>query len=84
MQTIGNALDKTLKLRGVTYTKDGKEGIGVIAQEVKEILPQVVLENTDDQKTLSVAYGNMVGVLIEAIKELNAKVENLQNQLANK
>jgi hypothetical protein len=84
VQTIENALNKTLQLRGVTFDKDGKHSLGVIAQEVREILPEVVLEAADEAKTLSVAYGNMVGVLIEAIKELNAKVEDLQNQLANK
>ena len=84
VKTIQNALDTTLKLRGVTFEKGGEAGIGVIAQEVREILPEVVLETNDENKTLSVAYGNIVGVLIEAIKELNAKVEDLQNQLANK
>jgi Chaperone of endosialidase len=84
VQTIENSLDKTLKLRGVSYERDGKKNIGVIAQEIREILPEVVYENDDEQKTLSVSYGNVVGLLIEAIKELNAKVEDLQNQLANK
>lgn len=84
IKTIENALDTTLKLRGVTFQKDGQDGIGVIAQEIKEVLPELVVEANDEQKTLSVAYGNIVGVLIEAIKELNAKVEDLQNQLANK
>ena len=84
VKTIQNALDTTLKLRGVTFEKGGDAGIGVIAQEVREVLPEVVLEANDEAKTLSVAYGNIVGVLIEAIKELNAKVEDLQNQLANK
>ena len=84
VQTIENSLDKTLKLRGVSYERDGKKNIGVIAQEIREILPEVVHEADDEQKTLSVSYGNVVGLLIEAIKELNAKVEDLQNQLANK
>ena len=84
VQTIEFPLQKTLKLRGVSYERDGKKNIGVIAQEIREILPEVVHEGNDEQKTLSVSYGNIVGVLIEAIKELNAKVEDLQNQLANK
>jgi hypothetical protein len=84
IQTIENSLDKTLKLRGVSYERDGKKNIGVIAQEIREILPEVVHEADDEEKTLSVSYGNVVGLLIEAIKELNAKIEDLQNQLVNK
>lgn len=82
VKQIENALLKTLSLRGVTYTKDGQEGIGVIAQETEQVLPQVVFDNPDGFK--SVAYGNIVGVLIEAIRELNQKVEELQAQLDNK
>ena len=78
VKTIENALDKTLKLRGVTYEKDGANGIGVIAQEIREVLPEVVVEGTDDDKTLSVAYGNVVGLLIEAIKELKAEIDELK------
>jgi len=78
VKTIENALDKTMKLRGVTFDKDGKAGIGVIAQEIREVLPEVVVEAKDDDKTLSVAYGNVVGLLIEAIKELKAEIEELK------
>jgi hypothetical protein len=74
--TIKYALDTVKSMRGVAFTKDGEAGIGVIAQEVQEVLPQVVQENADG--TLSVAYGNIVGVLIEAIKELDAKVKTLE------
>lgn len=84
VKTLENSLEKTLKLRGVSYQKDGKDGVGVIAQEIREVLPEVVIEGDDQEKTLSVAYGNVVGLLIEAIKELNAKVEDLQKQLSNK
>lgn len=81
VKTIENALEKTCQMRGVTFTKDGVNGIGVIAQEVQAILPEVVIESSDDNKTLSVAYGNIVGVLIEAIKELKTEVDALkQNQ----
>ena len=84
VKTIENALDTTLKLRGVTFDRNNEAGLGVIAQEVQAVIPQVVVEGSDENKTLSVAYGNIVGLLIEAIKELNIKVEDLQNQLANK
>lgn len=77
VRTIDNALDKVTALRGVYYTKDGKAGLGVIAQETEAVLPEVVVENNNDGYK-SVAYGNIVGVLIEAIKELKAEIEELK------
>jgi len=81
--TIGNALEKVTQLRGVSYTRndvdDTTTKIGVIAQEVLEVLPEVVQE--DDEGKYSVAYGNMVGLLIESIKELKAEVDELKSRL---
>ena len=74
IRPIDNPLSKVCDLRGVYFTKDGEAGTGVIAQEVENILPEVVKDG--DYK--SVAYGNMVGILIEAIKELKAEVEKLK------
>ena len=86
VKTIDNALDKISKLRGVEYTrKETKEReIGVIAQEVKEIVPELVtVENLksdinpdalEDMHTMK--YGNTVGLLIEAIKELKSDLDN--------
>ena len=51
---------------------------GVIAQEVQAGLPEAVTVAEDEMKTLSVTYGNMVGLLIEAIKELKAEVDTLK------
>ena len=82
IDTIDNALDRVKGMRGVFFErKDNKQErqTGVIAQEVEPFLPEVVRETKDEKKIKSVAYGNMVGVLIEAIKELNAKVEELQH-----
>jgi len=81
IELIPQALQKVQQLRGVTFDRiDTKErGTGVIAQEVQEILPEAVVES---EGKLSVAYGNMVGLLIESIKELNAKVESLQSEIA--
>ena len=78
VKTIENALEKTSKMRGVTFEKNGVAGLGVIAQEVREVFPELVVEAADEDKTLSVAYGNIVGVLIEAVKELKAEIEELK------
>jgi len=77
---ISSALEKVLAMRGVTfsYIDTGARGAGVIAQEVQKALPEVVYEDEDGY--LHVAYGNMVSVLIEAIKELSIKVESLENR----
>ena len=80
---IDNALSKVQQLNGYTYDRTDIETTrqtGVIAQEVIKVLPEAVLGSEDT--TYSVAYGNMMGLMIEAIKELNAKVTDLQNQLA--
>ena len=83
--TIDNALEKVTKLRGVTYTRkdieDKSTKIGVIAQEVLEVLPEVV--SKDDEGKYSVAYGNMAGVFIEAIKELENRIKELENKSCN-
>lgn len=75
IQTIDNALETVNRLRGVTFEKDGESSIGVIAQEVQQVLPELVMTNGE---YLSVAYGNMVGVLIEAIKEQQAQIDELK------
>ena len=75
IKTIDNALNMVADMRGVYFNRDGVAGTGVIAQEIQNILPEVV---HDKQEFLSVAYGNMVGVLIEAIKELKKEVETLK------
>ena len=75
VQTINGALDKVLSMRGVTFDKGGQRGTGVIAQEMQEVMPEVVMQNDE---YLSVAYGNLVGVLIEAVKDLKSEIENLK------
>jgi len=79
IKTIDNALEKVKNLRGVEFNKIGEERkqIGVIAQEIEKVLPEVVKEHDmDGMKT--VAYGNIVGVLIEAIKEQQKQIEELK------
>ncbi len=83
IQTITDALDKVNQLRGVEFDRKDIEGnphnIGVIAQEVEKVIPEVVMTNGDGIK--SVAYGNLVGLLIEAIKELKEEVNELKARL---
>lgn len=74
VHTIDNALNKVLAIRGTYFDIHGIRSIGVIAQEIESILPEVVTEG--EYKTVS--YGNIVGLLIEAIKELNSEVEALK------
>ena len=78
IETISNALDIVKDLRGVYFTRIGqtKETVGVIAQEVETVLPEVVY--TDSEGLKSVSYGNMVGVLIEAVKELSERLEKME------
>ena len=83
IETIPNALDKVCQMRGVTFNRtdfDGEKQMGVIAQEVEKVIPEVVREDESEDKIKSVAYGNMVGVLIEAIKDLKAEVDELKNR----
>jgi hypothetical protein len=75
--TIENSLDKVKQMRGVNFEMYGKHGTGVIAQEIEKVLPEVVFNNEEYK---SVAYGNIVGILIEAIKELSDKVTLLENK----
>jgi hypothetical protein len=70
---------KVYEMRGVSFTKDGELGSGVIAQELEQVAPELVMTNDDEMQTKSVAYGNVVGYLIEAIKELKQEIEELKN-----
>jgi hypothetical protein len=103
ISNIPNALDKIQKLNGFYYTNndlaktfgytEDKIQIGVSAQEVKEVFPEIVLLAPFDSRTgvsksgenyLTVDYTKLVPVLIEAIKELSNKVENLEKKLKNR
>jgi Chaperone of endosialidase len=76
VETIAGALAIVSALRGVRFTMDGSRQIGLIAQEVETVLPEVVRDN--EAGKLSVAYGNITGLLIEAVKELAARVAALE------
>jgi hypothetical protein len=78
IKPLEDALAKVERLQGVSFTRidSGERGIGVIAQDMQLVVPEVVKEDNDGN--LSVAYGNLVGLLIEAIKELKAEVQTLK------
>jgi uncharacterized small protein (DUF1192 family) len=83
IKIIDCALEKVNQLNGYTFDRidlDTGRQTGVIAQEVLAVLPEAVDKNSDGMHT--VAYGNMVGLLIESIKELNQQVAVLRAELA--
>jgi hypothetical protein len=77
VERITDAVSTVQQLRGVTYNwKDnGSKGMGLIAQEVEKILPELVTES-DNGKAIS--YNNIIGLLVEAIKELKIEIDNLK------
>ena len=86
IEVIDNALEKIRAIRGVTFTRKdavaadvNKRHAGVIAQEVLTVLPEVVSGTEEDM--YSVAYGNMAGLFIEAIKEQQLQIEELKRQI---
>lgn len=83
IQTIVSPLDKILQLEGITFDwkKDGEDGIGLIAQDLEQVFPELV--HTDDDGLKSVGYANLVAPLIEAIKEQQKQIEELKNKIKN-
>jgi hypothetical protein len=83
VKTITGALDKIDQLTGVifNYKKNGKKSTGLIAQDLQKVLPEVVYTSKDidtEEEHLAVRYGNIAGLIIEAIKELKKEVETLK------
>lgn len=78
IQTLTNALELVQSLRGASFLKNGVPDIGFIAQEVQKVVPCLVKENDDGY--LSVVYGNITAILVEAVKVLAARVEQLENK----
>jgi hypothetical protein len=79
VETIKYGLDKVLQMRGVTYNKkdNGVKEVGVIAEEIYEVLPEVVLKSEEGEID-SVSYSRITAVLIEAIKDLKKEIEDLK------
>lgn len=74
---IQNSLEILKKLNGYTFTMNGTKHVGVIAQEVQKVLPEAIRKTENGY--LSVAYGNMIGLLIETNKELLNRIEVLEH-----
>jgi len=87
IEPIANALDKVTQMQGVYYKRNdvenAKEQIGVLAQDIEVVLPQVVLTAEDAMETKSVDYGKLTAVLIEAVKQLNTELTTLKQQINN-
>lgn len=81
IKTVEGALDKVNSLRGVTFKwKEGNsDSIGLIAQEVQKVIPEVVTK--DDNGYLGIRYTNIIGVLVEAIKEQQDQINTLKKQI---
>jgi hypothetical protein len=79
---LENPLEKLLTLNGVSFTwKDtGKYSIGLIAQEVEKVFPQIV-HSEGKEKSKSLNYNGMIGVLVEAIKDQQKQIEELKSQI---
>ena len=86
---ISNALDKVGQINGVTFVRDhnGEKAAGVVAQEIMEVLPEAVKSQAlplqtgeQDQEYYVVEYDAVTGLLVEAVKELKARVEALESQ----
>jgi len=87
--TVDNALEKVLKLRGVYYNRIDDESkirkLGVIAQEVETVIPEVVIENPggeNKEPVLTVDYGNITALLIEAIKDQQKLINDQSSKIA--
>jgi hypothetical protein len=80
IKPLENSLDKIMAMQGVSYNLINDEHkvtqVGVVAQEIEKVLPEVVVTDENDMK--SVAYGNITAVLIEAVKELQQQVNDLK------
>ena len=84
IEPITNALDKVSQIGGYTFNYKKNPDVrmtGVIAQEVEKVLPEVIYTTAEigsEEENLAVRYENMIGLLVEAIKELKTEVEELK------
>ena len=81
IKPITGALDIVNKLEGKRFNKFNKPGIGFIAQELEQYIPELVHTANDEVGTKSVNYANMVALLVEAIKEQQVTINKLESKL---
>ena len=79
--SLGATLSKLLLIDGKSYEKDGKQRIGVLAQEIQEVFPELVIE--DGNEMLAVNYQGLVPVLINALKEQDKIIRSQEERLTN-
>ena len=77
--SLGSTLSKLLLIDGKSYEKDGKQRIGVLAQEIQEVFPELVIE--DGNEMLAVNYQGLVPVLINALKEQQSEIDELKEMV---
>ena len=78
--SLGSTLSKLLQVDGKTYVMNGKQKIGVLAQEIKEVFPELVTK--DENENLAVNYQGLVPVLINALKEQQKEIETYRNEVS--
>ena len=76
--SLGSTLSKLIQIDGKSYEMKGKQKIGVLAQEIQEVFPELVSE--DDNEMLAVNYQGLVPVLINALKEQQGEINRLKDQ----
>jgi hypothetical protein len=83
IEIITDPIGKILQLDGVTFTRidSGQRGLGVIAQQVQRVLPELIV--VDENGYLSVAYGNLTGLLIEGVKAHETEIQQLKTQVSS-
>ena len=88
IEVIADPLEKVLKLKGVTFDwkKDKTKSAGIIAQDVEKVLPEIVKQKEDrsGEEFKSVDYNGVIGLLVEAVKELKDEINDLKDQLNKK
>lgn len=85
MTPITDPMNRVDRMTGYIYDRvdTGSREVGLIAQDVQMVFPELVRPTDSDSKLLSIAYGNMAALFVEAIKELNQRVTKLENTLAS-
>lgn len=81
IQLIEHAVDKLSNISGYTFTLNGQRSAGLIAQEVISVLPEVISQ--DSEGYLNISYDNVIGLLVNAVKELTTRVQVLEQRLSS-